>query len=212
MEIKSVFDSSFAPFGRVLEGIDVSELLNVLRETTEKPADAVIYVPSHEAMEALAAAQILQDSVYGGMPIQIGYCNGSNTQLGCLEYHRDSEINIPADDMVFLVAQQQLLEKGMLHTDKVEAFYAPAGSVVELYATTMHYAPCNGKKDAGFRVAVVLPRGTNTPKKDFASCREEDQLLWACNKWLIAHPNTSEAKQGAFVGLIGENPDIANDI
>ena len=40
-------------------------------------------------------------------------------------------------------------------------------------------------------------------EKDF-----EDKLLWARNKWLIAHPDASEAKQGAYVGLVGENITI----
>ena len=89
-------------------------------------------------------------------------------------------------------------------------FRAPAGTAVELYATTLHYAPpCDSAKGAGFRVAVVLPRGTNTEKPDGTGALHEDKLLWARNKWLIAHPDTNEAKQGAFVGLEGENPDIA---
>jgi hypothetical protein len=58
------------------------------------------YVPSHALLEALPTFDVLRDSVYGGMPIQIGYCNGTNTKLNCVEYHRDSEINIPADDIV----------------------------------------------------------------------------------------------------------------
>lgn len=69
--------------------------------------------------------------------------------------------------------------------------------------------PCDSAKGAGFRVAVVLPRGTNTEKPDGTGALHEDKLLWARNKWLIAHPDANEAKQGAFVGLEGENPDIA---
>jgi hypothetical protein len=38
----------------------------------------------------------------------------------------------------------------------------------------------------------------------------EDVLLWARNKWLIAHAESDEARQGAFVGLVGENIDIAS--
>jgi hypothetical protein len=39
-----------------------------------------------------------------------------------------------------------------------------------------------------------------------------DKMLWARNKWLIAHPETSEAAARAWVGLEGENIDIAADI
>lgn len=209
MKLQSVFDDAFRPYGRVVEG-DWSELLAVLRDTTEKPHDGVIYVPSHPPLEQISAFSALRDRVYGGMPIQIGYCNGTNTVLGCVEYHRGSEVNLVADDMVFLVAQQQELENYTLDTVHVRAFRAPAGTAVELYATTLHYAPCDGHKGAGFRVAVVLPRGTNTERPIFAAQSAEDRLLWACNKWLIAHKDAAEAAQGAFVGLLGRNPDIAD--
>lgn len=209
MELQSVFDQSFAPYGRVLRGLDMTQLLSVLRKQTEKPADGVVYVPSCAALEETAEFEALQNSVYGGMPIQIGYCNGTNTKLNCVEYHRDSEINIVDEEMVFLVGRQQELEDGSLYTDRIEAFRAPAGTAVELYATTLHYAPCDGETGKGFRVAIVLPRGTNTEKPQTDGTYEEDGLLWAKNKWLIAHADSNEAKQGAFVGLIGENIDIA---
>ena len=212
MEFKTVYDPAFAPYGRIVQGLDCSELLDTLRRTTDKPADRVIYVPSCGALEALPAAKVLSDSVYGGMPVQIGYCNGTNTKLNCLEYHRDSEVNIVGDEIVFLVARQQDIQGGQLSTAKVEAFRAPAGTAVEFYATTLHYAPCDGARGAGFRVAVILPRGTNTEKPVLEVRRAEDTLLWARNKWLLAHADTDEAKQGAFVGLLGQNIDILTDL
>ena len=63
---------------------------------------------------------------------------------------------------------------------------------------------------AGFQVVVVLPRGTNGPKPDLTPLNGEDETLTACNKWLLAHPDSDEAKGGAKVGLRGENIDIAN--
>lgn len=208
LKIQSVNDAAFAKYGRVVEGFNFTKLLEVLNNTTEAPADAVIYVPSDAALEATPVMEELRNNVYGGMPIQIGYCNGTNTKLNCLEYHRDSEINIPADDMIFLVASQQDAAGKTLDTSKVEAFACPKGTAVELYATTLHYAPCSGKKNAHFRVVVVLPKGTNTAKPNIAVKNAEDKRLFACNKWLIAHKDAPEAAQGAEVGLTGVNIDI----
>ena len=59
---------------------------------------------------------------------------------------------------------------------------------------------------------VALPMGTNTEKPDITPKSPEDKLLWARNKWLLAHPESGEAKQGAHIGLSGENVDIANSI
>ena len=210
MEILSVFDPAFAPYGRVVHGLDCAAITACLRETTEKPADSVQYIPSHAPLEALPVFEVLRSSVYDGMPVQAGYCNGTNTRLNCVEYHRDSEINIPADEIVLLLGRQYDIRDGRLDTGTIRAFRVPADTAVELYATTLHYAPCDAARGAGFRVAVILPRGTNTERPALLSpARDEDHLLWACNKWLIAHADSSEAQQGAFTGLTGENIDIA---
>lgn len=208
MKIQSVFDASFAKYGKVLEGYDLSEFLRVLSQQ-EKPADAVVYVPSCAALEALPVFEDLKNRAYGGMPIQIGYCNGFNTQLGCLEYHRDSEINIAVDDAVLLVGAQSKIDyvNGTFDTAEVEAFLLPAGTAAEVYATTMHYAPCNGKKDQGFQVAIVLPRDTNLEAPVQSTTAGEAGWLTAKNKWLLAHPTAPEASQTTG-RLVGENPDI----
>ncbi len=93
---------------------------------------------------------------------------------------------------------------GKLNTKDVMAFKAPAGAVVQVYETTLHYAPCQ-TSDEGFRVAIVLPRETNTDMEKIEVKNTEDKMLWARNKWLLAHPDSAEAKQGAYIGLKGEN-------
>lgn len=207
MQIKSVFSPAFARYGRVLEGYDTKSLLDAL-VATEKPENGTVYVPSDPLLEQTDVFSALQDGFYGGMSIQIGYCNGSNTKLNCLEYHRSSEVNISADDMVLLLAPLQALENGVLNTASVEAFFTPAGVAVELYATTLHYAPCDGHPDAGFRVAIVLLRGTNTKRPFSRVQNEENRRIWARNKWILAHQDSPEAAQGAYVGLSGSNIDM----
>ena len=216
MRIKSVFSHSFEKYGKVLTGYDVSDLLKKLDDTTDKPANATIYEPGDAGLESLPIAKEFSDNAYGGMPIQVGYCNGYNTKLNCLEYHRGSELNIPSNDMVLLLAPLQSVKNGKLNTSAVEAFYVPKGTVVEVYETTLHYAPCNAVKNGevskeDFSVIIVLPKDTNTEKPKITEKNLEDKLLWARNKWLIAHADSNEAKQGAFVGLTGINIDLAKN-
>ena len=161
MKIQSVYDKTFSAYGKIVEGYDFSELLKTLEENSEKPKDSVIYVPSVEVLENVSVYSELKNNCYGGMPIQIGYCNGTNTLLNCYEYHRDSEIDIAADDVVLLVAKEQDIIDGQIDSSKTEAFLCPKGVGVELYATTLHYAPCSAKKGEGFRVIIVLPKYTN---------------------------------------------------
>ena len=211
MKIESVFDAAFAPYGKVLPGYDTSELLAALEKYTPLP-EATDYVASQPELEALPIAAQLASNASGGMPIQLGWCNGHNTRLNCLEYHRDSEINCGTADFILLVAREDDIAGGVLDTDRVRAFRVPRGVVVEVYATTLHYAPCSASRGEGFRVLVALPRGTNGAKPEMTPINDEDKLLWACNKWLLAHAESAEAAQGAVVALKGANIDIEADI
>ena len=211
MKIYSVNDPEFKPYGKVLKGYDTAELIAAM-EASPLPEEGVSYEPGIASLEACAIFEPLADRGFGGMPIQLGMCWGRNTKLNCLEYHRDSEINIGAGDFILLLAKQDEIEGNVLDTAKVKAFRAPAGVPVEVYATTLHYAPCHTDAAAGFRVAVVLPKGTNTAKPEFKAMSHEDLKMTARNKWLLAHPESAEAASGARIGLKGENIDIAGDI
>ena len=207
MKIYSVLDPEFKPYGKVLEGYDTTALCEAMKKIA-MPESGTAYQPSIPALEETAIYGKFQNQAYGGMPVQLGMCWGYNTKLNCLEYHRDSEVNIGTEDFILLLAKQDEIVDGVLDTSVVKAFRAPAGVAVEAYATTLHYAPCHVDAAKGFRVAVVLPRGTNTDKPEIVPANEEDKWLLARNKWLLAHPESSEASLGAYVGLRGENIDI----
>ena len=209
MTIYSVTDKEFAPYGKVLEGYDTTALLKALDEKTPLP-EGVEYVMSEAALEYTDIFGQLQNNAYGGMPIQMGYCNGHNTKLNCLEYHRDSELNIGSTDFILLLAKADDIVDGNLDTSKVMAFKAKKGQVVEVYETSLHYAPCSAKKGDGFKVVIVLPKGTNGAVPNLTPLNEEDKWMTACNKWLLAHEESAEAKDGAYVGLTGVNTDIAD--
>ena len=208
MNIYSVYDAAFTPYGKVLEGYGTTDLLQTLEQITPVP-EGVDYVPSQPELEVLPIAGLISNNAYGGMPVQLGWCNGHNTKLNCLEYHRDSELNCGTTDFILLLAKLDDLENGRLNTEKVKAFRVPAGVLVEVYATTLHYAPCHVDPVKGFRVLVALPKGTNGPKPEIVPLNEEDATLWACNKWLLAHADSAEAAQGAPVRLDGINIDIS---
>jgi len=205
MEIKSIGSEAFVKYGFKVEGFDFTELLDVLVKNTDRPESSVIYKPGEEKLEELKIAESICDNLFGGIPIQIGYCNGNNKSLNCLEYHRGSEVIVAAEDTVLLVAPLQEIRENKLDTSKVEAFLLPAGNAVLIYETTLHYAPCNAPGNNGFRTIVALPKGTNTAKPEITIHNDEDKRLLARNKWLIAHPDAPEVKFGVFVGLTGEN-------
>lgn len=209
MKIESVLERSFAPYGQVVQGMDTSPLVEALQTQTPLP-EGTDYRASEPALESLPIARWVRDNLFGGMPAQLGWCNGHNTKLNCLEYHRDSEFNLGTEEFILLIAKQEEMEEGKLDTAKVRAFRCPPGVLVEVYATTLHFAPCHTDPLKGFRVMVALPLGTNTEKPAIAVQNTEDARLWARNKWLLAHPQSPEAGQGAWIGLVGENIDIVD--
>lgn len=203
MNVFSVFDPEFAPYGRVLPDFPTEELLKVLEGISDCPENGTCYVASSPELEALDCFSRVSANVYGGLPVQIGYCNGTNHSMNALEYHRGCEVNVPVKEITLLLALQSDMAKDFsVDSSKVRAFRVPAGVPVLVYETSLHYAPIGD----GFRVIVVLPKDTNTPLDGPTLVQTpEDALLWAKNKWLICHSESSEAKKGASVLITGEN-------
>ena len=214
MHIYSVNDPEFKSYGNVWDNVPSELTSPVLEALSATPIpEGSKYVASAPELEDVKDADKLGFLMFGGRPFQLGWCNGHNTRLNCLEYHRDSELNCGTEDFILLLARMDdIAPDGTLDTGLVKAFRVPAGVLVEVYATTLHYAPCSAAKGAGFRVLVALPKGTNGPRPDIQVLNREDSMLWACNKWLLAHPESSEAAQGAPAVLRGENIDIAADV
>ena len=206
MEILSVLSPEFKAYGRIVDNVDFAPLLEELKKTPVP--ENVVYEPSVKALEETATFKQLTQSTFGEMPIQIGFCNGHNSMLNALEYHKDSEVNVMATDAILLLGLRSELEKDFTYnTANVKAFLVPAGTAVEVYATSLHYAPC-GVAGKGYQVAIVLPKGTNYP---FTQKRDrnagEDRLMTAVNKWVIGHPEGGLA-EGSFLGLKGENLSV----
>lgn len=211
MKIYSCNDPEFREFGRVINNVDFTELVEAMKKTP--CPEGVVYEPSIAELEALPVCEQLSSITYGEMPIQIGYCNGHNSKLNALEYHRDSEINVAATDAILMLGLMKDVQPDFTYdTANVKAFLVPAGTAVEVFATTLHYAPC-GVDGNGFQVTIVLPKGTNYPLKNArpratgTTTTNEDCLITATNKWLIGHAEGG-LDEGSFLGLKGKNLDL----
>jgi len=203
-------EDSFLPYGQILSGYDFKNLCDVAVKETECPTEGTVYKAGCPAFEALPVAKELETRLYGEMDIQLGYCNGQNSRLDALEYHKGSEVIVAVSPLVLLLATMTDMQKDLTLDSKcVKAFYLDAGEAVEIYGTTLHFAPCRVTKQ-GFRSVIVLPKGTNLPLSAHKSASGgEDQLLTMTNKWLVAHPSSAPAATGAFAGIRGENIEIS---
>ncbi|MCI5872863.1 MAG: DUF4867 family protein [Clostridiales bacterium] len=206
--VYSVEEEEFRTYGRVVEGYDFSGLVSYLKSRTSIPEKGNLYVPSVPEMEADAVKRQLQETIYGGMPIQIGYCNGRNQSYNGFEYHKCSEINVAATDFMLVLGHVWEMKENTYHTDAAKVFFVREGTAIELYQTTLHLSPCR-VTDEGYRTVVILAEGTNTPLQEHFkpnNANGESCILLKKNKWVIAHPDWKPLReQGAYPGLQGEN-------
>jgi hypothetical protein len=212
LSVSCVTEPPFARYGRQLDGITAEAAVAFARENAP-PGDGTIYEPNVAGLEADERfATTLSLGVYGGMPVQVGWCYGRNLALGGLEYHKGTEVVVGVTDVVLLVGHFGDLVWGeaiSYDTSQVEAFYLPRGGVVELYPWCLHFAPCHVHEESGFCALIALPRGTNLPLESAPDRKGESALLFARNKWLIVHPEAvALVRRGAYVGLKGPNPRL----
>ena len=203
IRIENIHSSAFSAYGKVYSDFDAAGLITVCEKAVILPQEGVVYKPSLPELEALPDVERLSRECFGQIPVQCGVCMGFNQVMGGLEYHKSSEINIAVSDMVLFLGDQRDIDAHYrLDSGTVKAFYLQKGDVVELYATTLHFAPCGAGES--FCCIVVLPTGTNTPLETKPA--ESDPLLWARNKWLLAHEqNEVLIKRGVKAGIYNEN-------
>ena len=204
LPLYSVFDPAFAPYGRVLPIRDPSSLQAAMARTAI-PETGNSYTASDPGLEATPDVRELARTVYGGMAVQAGCCNGHGFTLNAEEYHKCSEVNYSTTGLVLLLALPGDIQNRQLDSSRVVGFYLPPEVMVEIHPLVLHFAPCRVRPE-GFNCLVVLTEGTNAPLDSVdPSVPGEAGLLWMKNKWLLCHPDSPQAQKGAFIGITGEN-------
>ena len=209
-----VTEEAFRTYGRIVTGYDFSELMQYMEEETQIPQEGNCYVASVPQLENKKVCRLLENYVYGEMPVQVGYCNGRNSTYNGFEYHKCSEINIAVTDFILVLGHVWDVKNHTYDMEQAELFLVEKGTAIEMYQTTLHLSPCK-VTDEGFKGIVVLARGTNTPLAEKpVSWKEqmrpqEEILLLQKNKWVIAHKDRKPLiDQGAYQGALGENKTV----
>jgi hypothetical protein len=205
LDLMSVHDPRFVEYGLVHRigaagGTPVDgPLLALARARFEQGDGPVSYTASDPGLEACPELVEIRRQVFGEVDVQAGCCWGTNTRMNGMEFHKSSELVGAATDLVVILGRVQDVHDGRWDSHRAAFLHVPAGTFVELGATTLHLAPCR-VSSAPFCAVIVLPRGTNTPLDE-----GPDGTLWMRNKWLLAHPDGPAAARGACVGVDGPN-------
>ena len=200
LALYSVDSPEFASFGRVRKDLDVSAILEEAKKIA-LPEQGSSYVATEPRFESLPLAKEIKDKCFGTLPTQVGYCWGYNSIMNATEWHTSSEINIAVTPLILILCHIWDIRDGKIDASQFKAFYLPKGTVVEVYATSGHFCPCQ-VEDTGFGCVVALPEGTNVPLAEQAA----DPLLFRQNKWLLCHEeNQALIDRGVVPGITGEN-------
>ena len=196
-------DAEFAEYGRVIKGIDTAEIVKTAQGIA-MPETGSAYEASTPAFEALSIKNEIQDVCYGELPAQIGYCYGHSNFLNGWEWHTSSEVNVAVTDLVLILGKVGDIKNGKIDSSTAKAFYVEKGEIIEVYATSLHFCPCE-VESSGFGCVVALPVGTNVPLEREAA----DKLLFRKNKWIFAHvDNDGLIARGVLPGITGENFEV----
>ena len=207
VKIYSTLDKEFSEFGVRLSGFDVSEIIK-RGKAFEFPKEGSAYEASTPAFEELSIAKEITEKCFGELPAQIGYCYGHSSFLNAFEWHTSSEVNIAVTDLILILAKRSDLADGKIDSSKAKVFFLKQGEMVEVFATSLHFCPCQVEK-SGFGCVVALPKGTNLPLTKEPA---QDPLMFRKNKWIIAHvDNAPLIARGVVPGVTGENIEIIGE-
>ncbi len=199
IEIYSLSDYEFNEYGRIID-VDTKDILSVANKI-EYPTKGNVYIPSMKDFEELAIHNEIKNKVFGELDTQTGYCYGYNNSFNATEWHASSEVNVAVTDMVLFLGRRADIKNNRIRTSQFKAFYVKQGTCLEMFATTLHYCPCQTSEN-GFGCVVILPKGTNMPLDE----KHDNKLLFAKSKWLLAHTDNKDLiNQGAVAGVTGKN-------
>lgn len=206
-DIYDITDPKFNAFGNVLTGYDLADIQNYAKENIEIPKTGNSYSPSNPNLENFEVVKEIEADIYAGLPIEAGECSGQNTSFSAFEFHQGSEINLILTDVIMILGKRDQIVNGYFNAQEdAKAFYVPAGSVIEMYGTTLHYSPCK-VFESGFKVIVILIKGSNESLD--VNFKSKNNQIIKVNKFQMVHESRQDKiEQGIKVGLSGELIEI----
>lgn len=203
-KILSIDDPDFKKYGKVYTKYDISEVKDYMDKNVKISSPSNFYTPSNKDLEKIPAIQEMGKDIYAFMPIEAGECTGQSTNFSAIEYHQGSETNIMLTDVIMVLGQRSTLDtKGEYSpSEDGQIFFVPAGTVVEFYSTTLHYAPIK-VHDSGFSIIVILIKGSNEELP--ADFKSDNKRIVKQNKFQLVDPSRKDKIGiGVEVGLTGK--------
>jgi len=201
-----VDDPKFESYGSPAWDLDATSFVKLMKDNFKgQMGDQAVYEPKVEALQNDPLIAQIQEKIYGGKPVQVGWIYGNNAKLDFMETNGENVTLIPADNTVVFTGKKADVDPTNASFDigKASAFYLPANAVVTFYTDTLRSAPLRIDQNTGVLTAVIVPVGVGVEKASPGT--GIDQALVAKSRWVFGQPGNS---QGYFEGLTGGTKEI----
>jgi hypothetical protein len=199
-------DPKFEPFGTAQWDLDATAFTAAMKSAFSGQMGAsAVYEPQVEALQDDPLVAQIQEQIYNGDPVQVGWIYGNNSSLDALEYNGKPVTLVTSEPVVLFVGDKANLDNTTwkYDTGKTSAFYIPANTVVTINPEILRSAPIRIADGTGQLTAVIVPEGVGVEAASPGTGM--DQALVAKDRWVFALPGI---EGGFFEGLTGSNKSI----
>lgn len=157
-----VDEASFDSFGSPHWDLDPSEFTQAMLDTFDgELGEDVVYEPVVEALQDHPFIAQVQDVIYEGEPVQVGWAYGNNSDLDIMYHNAVSVTLIPANDVVIFAGSESDFDEasGTFATKDATGYFTPHNSVIEIGPKALYSLPIRVIKESGQLTAVIIPVG-----------------------------------------------------
>jgi hypothetical protein len=157
-----VDEDSFTAFGAPHWELDPSAFTEAMRDGfSGLMSEESVYEPIVESLQDDPFVAQVQDVIYGGDPVQVGWIFGNNGDLELMYHTTVSVTLVTAYDVVLFAGADSDLDAaaGTLDSKAATGYFSPPNSVIEMGPGSLFSVPIRAIKESGQLTAVIVPEG-----------------------------------------------------
>jgi hypothetical protein len=155
-------EDSFAAFGTTHWDLDSSEFTQAMLDAFDgQMGEESVYEPVVESLQDDPLVTQVQDVIYGGEPVQVGWIYGNNSGLELMYHSTVSVTLVPANNIILFAGSASDLDaaSGALDTKDANGYFSPPNAVIEMGPDSLFSIPIRAVKQIGQLTAVIVPQG-----------------------------------------------------
>jgi len=157
-----VDEDSFNAFGSPHWELDPSEFSQTMLDAFDgEMGEASVYEPVVETLQDDPFIAQIQDVIYDGEPVQVGWIYGNNGDLELMYHTAVSTTLIPANDIMLFAGSDGDLDAaaGTFDSKNANPYFTPHNSVIEMGPGSLFSIPIRAIKESGQLTVVITPQG-----------------------------------------------------